>query len=92
MRAFDIEAARFHSLEHRLYLPAQFVHLKRFLGIAIRDKDLQFRPALLVLDFGTGQVTSLSINVVDSVKMLTLTQFQVSEQPGRPCLTAMPED
>lgn len=44
MRAFDIEAARFHPLEHRLHLPPQFVHLKRFLRIAVRDKDLQFRP------------------------------------------------
>ena len=92
MRAFDIEAARFHSLEHRLHLPPQFVHLKRLLRIAVRDKDLQFRPALPVLDFRAGQVTSLSINVVDSVQMLTLTQFQVAEQPERPRLSAMPED
>lgn len=29
------------------------------------------------------QVTSLSINIVDSVKMLTPTKFQVAEQPER---------
>ena len=91
-RAFDIEAARFHSLEHNINLPPQFVHLKRFLRVAVRDKDLQFRSALLVLDFRTGQVTSLSINIVDSVKMLTLTQFRVAEQPERTCLITIPED
>ena len=55
MGAFDIEAAALHTLEHRLHLPPQFVHVKSFLCVTVRDKDLQLRPALLVLDFGTGQ-------------------------------------
>ena len=71
-------------------LPPQFVHLKRFLCITVRDKDLQFGCTLLVLDFRARQVTGLSINVVDTVKMFASTQFQVVEQPAGPCFLAMP--
>lgn len=92
MGAFDIEAARFHALEHRLHPPPEFVHLKSFLCIAIRDEDLQLGFTLLVLDFRAGQAAGLSINVVDSVKMLTLTKFQVVEQPARPRFLAVSED
>ena len=40
MGAFDIEAARFHALEHRLHLPPKFVYIKSFLCITVRDKNL----------------------------------------------------
>lgn len=92
MRAFDIKAARLHALEHRLYLPPEFVHLKSLLRIAVRDKDLQFGLPVLVLDFSTGQITCLSVNIVDSIKMFAFTQFQVVEQPVRLGLLSVPED
>ena len=40
MGVFDIEAARFHALEHGLHLPPQFVRVMNFLCITVRDKDL----------------------------------------------------
>ena len=92
MWAFDIEAARFHALEHRLHLPSEFVHLQSFLCITVRDKDLQLGLALLVLDFRARQVTSLPVNVVDTIKMLTLTKFQVVEQPECPGFLAVSVD
>ena len=92
MGAFDIEAARLHAPEHRLHLPPKFVHVKSFLCITVRDKDLQLRFSFLVLDFRAGQITGLSVNVVDTVKMFAFTKPQVVEEPVSLGLLAMPED
>lgn len=52
MRAFNVEAARLQPLEHSLYLPSPAVHLECFLGVAVRDKDLQLRLPVLVFNLG----------------------------------------
>lgn len=38
--AFDIEAACLQTSKHRFHLPPKFVHIKSFLCITVRDKDL----------------------------------------------------
>lgn len=91
MGAFDIEAACLQTSKHRFYLPPKFVHVKSFLCITVRDKDLQLRFSFLVLDFRAGQITGLSVNV-DTVKIFAFTKPQVVEEPVSPGLLAMPED
>lgn len=65
---------------------------RSFLCITVRDKDLQLRFSFLVLDFRAGQITGLSVNVVDTVKMFAFTKPQVVEEPVSLGLLAMPED
>ena len=82
----------FRTSKHRFHLPPKFVHVKSFLCITVQDKDLQLRFSFLVLDFRAGQITGLSVNVVDTVKMFAFTKPQVVEEPVSPGLLAMPED
>ena len=81
----------FRTFKHRFHLPPKFVHVKNFLCITVRDKDLQLRFPFLVLDFRAGQITGLSVNV-DTVKIFAFTKPQVVEEPVSPGLLAMPED
>ena len=92
MRAFDIEAAALHPLEHRFNLPPHAVHLQCIFGIAVRDEYLQFRFALLVLDLGSGKITRLPVHVIDTIKMFRFAQLQVVEEPISLELTAMSDD
>ena len=64
MRVFNVEAAVLESFEHRLNLPSLLVHLKGFLGIAIRNKDLKLRLSLLVFDFRPRQIAGLPVDIV----------------------------
>lgn len=89
MRAFNVEAARLQPLEHSPYLPSPAVHLECFLGVAVRDKDLQLRLPVLVFNLGARQVAGLSVDIVDTIKMLSFTQSHVVEQPERPGLLAV---
>jgi len=66
MRVFDVEAAALQTFEHRLNLPSLSVHIKRFLCIAIGNKDLKLRLSFLALDFRPRQVARLPVDIVDT--------------------------
>ena len=44
---------------------------------------MQFGLSVLVLDFRTGQITGLSVDIVDTIKMFALAQSQIIEKPVR---------
>ena len=92
VRIFNIKAAALHTFEHRLNPPSLLVHFKRFLCIAIRNKDLKFRLSVLVLDFRPRQVARLPVDIIDTCKMFALTKFQISEEPVCFGLFTVPDD
>ena len=79
-------------LEHSFCLPSSAVHLKCFLGVAVRDKDLQLRLPVLVFNLRTRQVAGLSVDIVDTIKMLSFAQSHIVEQAERSGLLAVPHD